>query len=307
MYEFLVALAVSLSLVAGPVTSHTWREAVPFHGTIIEHFPPALAPEVDLRRKIRAYGLKVRDQGTRGTCTVFATTFLIEYQRASLSGAPHGLHLSEEYLNWAGNKATGEDADGGFFTKQIAGYNAWGISTAHQMPYQDAYDTAHPDAPSRAAIAKAAAAFPQSYRINYPFEIVKVWDNTKGMNAAELQKAITILRSGRPVASGMWWQNNFATTTVRGVPLLKYYSRSENTGANPPMFDGHTIDLVGFRESREFPGGGYFIFRNSWGTSFGNKGYGFVSFRYIRTWASDAIAVTTGPHYTMPTHANPNL
>lgn len=89
MYVFLVALAASLSLLAGPVTVSTWREAVPFHGTIIEHIPPELAPEVDLRPKIRAYGLNVRDQGTRGTCTVFATPFLIEYQRAGLPGADH--------------------------------------------------------------------------------------------------------------------------------------------------------------------------------------------------------------------------
>ena len=31
------------------------------------------------------------------------------------------------------------------------------------------------------------------------------------------------------------------------------------------MFDGHSIDLVGFHEGKEFPGGGYFIFRNSFG------------------------------------------
>jgi hypothetical protein len=307
VYEFLAALAASLSLLTGPVTLSTWREAVPFRSVIVAHIPPELAPEVDLRPKIAAYRLHVRDQGSRGTCTVFATAFLIEYQRAGLADAPHRLDLSEEYLNWAGNKATGEDADGGFFTKEIAGYNAWGISTAREMPNQATYDAANPDTPSQTVIAKAAALFPQRYRTSYPFEIVKVWDNTKGMNAAELKKTLTILRSGRPVASGMWWQNNFATVSVRGVPLLKYYSRSANTGANPPMFDGHTIDLVGFRESRAFPDGGYFIFRNSWGTSFGDKGYGFVSFRYIRTWANDAIAVTTGPHFALPTHSNPNL
>ena len=307
MYAFLVALAASLSLLAGPVTVSTWREASPFHGTIIEHFPPELVPEVDLRPKIKAYGLHVRDQGSRGTCTVFATTFLIEYQRASLPGAAHGLHLSEEYLNWPANIATNEDADGGFFTKEISGYDPWGISTAHEMPYQATYNPANPDTPHKAAIAKAEAAFPESYRTSYPFEIVKVWDNTKGMDKAELQKTLALLRSGRPVASGMWWQNTFATQTVRGVPLLKYYSRSENTGANPPMSDGHTIDLVGFRESREFPGGGYFIFRNSWGTSFGDDGYGFVSFRYIRTWANDAIAITTGPHYVPLNHSSLKL
>jgi C1A family cysteine protease len=115
------------------------------------------------------------------------------------------------------------------------------------------------------------------------------------MTAAELQNTLAILRSGRPVATGIWWLNNFATVTVNGVPLLKDYPRSANSGPNPPMFDGHSIDLAGFRESRAFPGGGYFIFRNSFGTSFGNKGYGFVSFQYMRAYANDAIAISAPP------------
>lgn len=61
------------------------------------------------------------------------------------------------------------------------------------------------------------------------------------------------------------------------------------------MFDGHSIDLVGFRESSKFPGGGYFIFRNSFGRSFGDEGYGFVSFQYLRTYANDAIAIAPQP------------
>ncbi len=61
------------------------------------------------------------------------------------------------------------------------------------------------------------------------------------------------------------------------------------------MFDGHSIDLVGFRESSAFPGGGYFIFRNSFGPSFGNHGYGFVSFQYLRTYSNDAIAISPPP------------
>jgi hypothetical protein len=202
-----------------------------------------------------------------------------------------GKNLSEEYLNGAGNRATNEDADGGFFTKFISGYQAWGIATSREMPYRATYDTSHPATPRKATIASAQAMFP----VKYPFTIIKVWDNTRGMTSGELQNALAILRSGRPVATGIWWLSNFATVTVDGVPLLKDWPRSANTGSNAPMFDGHSIDLVGFRESRAFPGGGYFIFRNSFGPSFGNKGYGFVSFQYLRAYANDAIAISPQP------------
>ena len=55
------------------------------------------------------------------------------------------------------------------------------------------------------------------------------------MTGAELQNVLATLRSGRPVATGIWWLTNFATVTVDGVPLLKDYPRSANnpTRANP--------------------------------------------------------------------------
>ena len=277
---------------SNPGRNPNWRPAVPVYVTFTEHFASGRAPKVDLRPIIMRRGLAVRDQGNRGTCTVLATTFLIEYQRAAMTSA-HGsaAALSEEYLNWAGNKATGEDGDGGFFTKMISGYQTWGIAPNASMPYRSTYDPKHPAPPSAATIEAAKAMFP----VRYPFTILKVWDNTKGMTPAELQRVLGTLRSGRPVAAGIWWLTNFATVTVDGIPLLKDYPRSANSGANPPMFDGHSIDLVGFYESRAFPGGGYFIFRNSFGPSFGNAGYGFVSFQYLRVYANDAVAISPPP------------
>jgi papain like protease len=297
----LVSIALAVGLVASAAAQPpfpVWRAATPINSVFMEQFASGLTPEVDLRSKIRQFGLPVRNQGNRGTCTVFATTFLIEYQKASMPGATGARILSEEYLNWAGNKVAHQAVDGGFFTKFIAGFRAWGISSARTMTYRPAYNSTNPDRPSKAAIASAKAMFP----VKYPFTILKVWDNTKGMNRAELQRAVATLRSGRPVATGIWWLSNFATVKVHGVPLLKDYPRSANSNADPsknPMFDGHSIDLVGFKESPMFPGGGYFIFRNSFGRSFGNAGYGFVSFQYLRAYANDAIAIAPPPWHPM--------
>lgn len=287
----LAVLGLSLAFSPNAFAASPYRPAQPVHVTFTGQPSSGLEPQVDLRPTIRQYVIPIRDQGSRGTCTVFATTFLVEYQKAGMMGVPGGHILSEEYLNWAGNQATGDNTDGGKFTKFMAGFTAYGISSAQAMPYLPAYNQASPDTPSAATIAAAQAMFPQTY----PFTTLKVWDDTKGMTAAELQSVLATLRSGRPVATGIWWLATFATVTVHGVPLLKDYPRSANTGSNPPMYDGHTIDLVGFRQSSKFPGGGYFVFRNSFGKSFGDHGYGFVSFQYLRAYANDAIAISPQP------------
>ena len=73
----------------------------------------------------------------------------------------------------------------------------------------------------------------------------------------------------------MWASLKGLSRSWMQVPLLKEYPRSadkNSDAAKNPMFDGHSIDLVGYHEGSEFPGGGYFIFRNSFGRRFGHGG-----------------------------------
>jgi len=278
--------------VAADVQLASWRPAQPNLATFVGNPDAGYSAEVDLRPQIRARGLHIRNQGNRGTCTVFATTFLIEYQKAGTPGQAPGLALSEEYLNWAANKVNGQPYfDGGFFTKMIPGFDAWAITTAKDMPYHQTYNPSAPYRPSKTAIADAQAMFPSRYH----FVTLKIWNDQVGMNASELQAVLATLRSGRPVATGIWWLSDFQTVRIHGIPLIKDYPRSANTGANPPMFDGHSIDLVGYHLASDFPGGGYFIFRNSFGKTWGDHGYGFVSFKFMRTYANDAIAIGPQP------------
>jgi hypothetical protein len=252
-------------------------------------FQPGTAPalDVDLRPEIDKLGLTVKNQGNRGTCSVFATTFLIEYQAARAQRA-NGFDLSEEYLNWAKNQANKTDFDGGKFSDIIRGYQEFGMVAEGAMPDQASFDPKHPATPAHATIATGKT-FPR-----FHFAFIKEWNNQNGLSERELEATKAALRSGRPVATGIWWLNHFETVMVDQVPLLKEYPRSANRNSEPaknPMFDGHSIDLVGYRESAEFPGGGYFVFRNSFGPRFGHGGYGFVSFDYIHNYANDAIVL----------------
>src|SRR5436190_23586245 len=57
-------------------------------------------PDVDLRPEIASLGISIRpNQGGRGTCSVFAMTFLLEFMYAKNYGSKNA-DFSEEYLNY---------------------------------------------------------------------------------------------------------------------------------------------------------------------------------------------------------------
>jgi C1A family cysteine protease len=59
---------------------------------------------------------------------------------------------------------------------------------------------------------------------------------------------------------------------------------------------GHAIAIVGYYldPSNEATGGGFFIFKNSWGPDWGDKGYGYLPFKYCKKYSCYLIE-TDGP------------
>src|SRR5262245_7582062 len=111
---------------------------------------------VDLRGEIAALELGLRNQAPRGTCTVFATTFLIEFLTARQKGVK-GLDLSEEYLNAVANLAANDPTDGSSFDQVLAGYEQYGIVSESKYPYQQTFDPNRlkgPDAATKALLAE---------------------------------------------------------------------------------------------------------------------------------------------------------
>lgn len=256
-------------------TRPTRQVALPIDYKIADIAATVLSmPDVDLRPTIKAKGIAIRSQGGRGTCSVFAMTFLLEYMYATKAGKMNP-DFSEEYLNYASNLAINQYSDGGFFDALDLGYQKYGMVNETDAPYQSSYNP--PYVAGNATLQTGKGIMPR-----FKASFIKAWDVTTGLTDTQVATIQTTLKGGRPVAVGVRWPNNFQTETINGIELMKTPSASG-------VFDGHSIDLVGYKAAKGFPGGGYFIFRNSYGTGFGAEGYGFMSYDYAKKYVNDAV------------------
>ena len=91
------------------------------------------------------------------------------------------------------------------------------------------------------------------------------------------------LANGHPVACGLRWPKKLNGSELLAVPAAK------------EVFDGHSIALVGYEDDPAKPGGGTYLFRNSFGPAWGNHGYGVMSYAYARAYANDALWLRLEP------------
>lgn len=264
-----------------PVNRPPFVAIQPYPVTLRPMGPLSMLPQVDLRPEIQSFGLAVRDQGSRGTCSVFALTFLLEYAYDSRLNSGFSA-LSEEYLNYVAHLVLGTSGDGGFFDQLDNGYQVWGMATATEEPYQTTKVSS-----IQQSLLDAGALWTR-FQVDY----VKSWDNTKGASQNQLDSVIAYLDANSPVAFGGWWPTSSAwgTSTVDGVDVMNVPDLSKKS---TEVFDGHSVGLVGYCKSTDFDGGGYFVFRNSWGSTWGDSGYGYMPFQYVLDYANDLVAYKT--------------
>lgn len=252
-----------------------------FESVLAKFGQPAPArAEVDLRAKFFQLELGVKDQGRRPSCAVFAVVSALEFQNAELTG--RAAKFSEEYLSWAVRKtvqslpttkpasdaaAANEDADAGFtLSEVVAALRAYGIPLQARMPNTFGRDIAAIHDPAPEIIAEARA----QQRVSV--HLVPGRDNPTRLN-----NLLHALNAGLPVAIGMAWPHY---RTLRNAYL----------DAQKPLADGgHAVTLVGYRTATGRLEDAVFVFKNSWGTMWGQGGYGIVTYRYLQNHLHDAV------------------
>jgi len=237
------------------------------------------AGEKDLRPLFEKFGIGIYNQGARGTCSVFAVTGLLEFEYAHASDK-QVVPLSVEYLNWASNQISGKPADGSFFSDAVTALNKYGISTNELFPYS-AQNYISQAGPSAVAVRDAQK------RCGVKAKWIKVWDPNTGMSDEQIAQVKTSIMNEHPVAIGFRWPK-----------MDDRYRKMENGIMSVPpvegVFDGHSVLLVGYKDDPDIAGSGYFIFKNSHGEDYGEKGYGKMPYEYVRKYANDGVDIKIG-------------
>jgi hypothetical protein len=228
-------------------------------------------PKVDMRPVIRNIGLAVRQQTDLAPCAVHAFTFLLEY----MSIRHIFSDLSEAYLQYMTFQVEKPAMKGGenFWALNI-GYQKWGFVPQALVSNQSR--------PSGGQPSRWGAVGVKGCRLTQTF--IKEWDSSTGATPEQLDAAVGYLDSDIPVAVGLLWPKKYRSYPIGGIPAMNV-PHAENKW--DVVYDGHAVALVGYGRGPDFPGGGYFIFRNSWGTAFEEQGYGYMPFGYALNYTND--------------------
>lgn len=213
----------------------------------------------------------VYDQGDIGSCTAMAVCSVFQYNNGNDAALPSRLFnyycsrsLQNNMLRDVGS--TIKDATQALYQFGCCGEPLWPYITtkfAAQPPH-----VAYADA-SKQRIASYA-------RVTISSDAIE-----------------SALKAGHPVCIGVLLYESFVSPTTTRTGLVKYPNSK-----NEQLLGGHAIVIVGFdRSNAQNP---VFIVRNSWGASWGNKGYCTFPYRYIldRSLAFDAWIILSGKQTT---------
>jgi len=218
---------------------------------------------------LRAWCSPIEDQGNLGSCTAHAGVGLVEYfERRAFGKHIDASRLflyksTRNLLHWTGDT-------GAFLRSTMQALTLFGVPPEEYWPYKEA------------AFEQEPTAFCYSFAANYRAITYYRLDGA-GMPAAELLARIkTGLGAGLPSMFGFTVYQSYIQAQGNGGKL-PFPARGEKpTG-------GHAVMAVGYDDSLAIKnlnaGGpqtkGALMIRNSWGTGWGDGGYGWLPYDYV--------------------------
>ena len=215
--------------------------------------PPKLDPVCDLS----SFCTNVKDQGEVGSCTAFGTVGAAEYIHKRCGGLRGNDLLSERFTYYATRvrvaKWSAFQDSGAYVRDAIKSIVKFGCCLESTFPYNGDYSTAPNPAANAEALKYQAVAY------------AKYEDG-----ATPLQRQTTIealktgLSNGMPIVVGFTCYSNIWSAVKGVIPP-----------ANRQVIGGHCVLLVGYDDNNK-----WFKFKNSWSTSWGDRGYGYLPYSY---------------------------
>jgi C1A family cysteine protease len=235
-------------------TIYGWIPDLPDHrDKQYEQLVPIVAPEelptsVDLRLRCTP----VQDQGELGSCTANALAGNVDYLEKQkikkvLDFSRLFIYYNERVIDHTVNSDSGAMLRDGI--KTLA---KLGVCPESEWPYDVSKFTQQPSAKDYADAL--------NYRITAYYRIVT------------LEQMKHTLASDYPFVFGFSVYESFESATVAESGIVPIPQKGER------LLGGHAVMAVGYDDTKE-----QFIIRNSWGTSWGLKGYFLMPYAYLTT------------------------
>lgn len=223
----------------------------------------SLPKKVDLR----AWCSPIEDQGQIGSCTAHASIGLYEYfERRAFGKHIDGSRLFQYKATRNLLKKTGDD--GAYLRTAMASLALFGVVPEKYWPYDES------------KVHEEPTAFLYSYAQN--FQAISYY-RLDGVGVSRPQLLDTIkdhLHKGLPSIFGFTCYTSLDHAEDGKIPFPDKKEDSDG---------GHAIMAVGYDDTmkisnplnRELVTTGAFLIRNSWGTSWGQDGYGWLPYDYV--------------------------
>ena len=223
-----------------------------------------LPEKVDLRK----WCSPIETQGNIGSCTAHAGVGIMEYfENRSFNKI---IDASRLFLYKTTRNLMKETGDcGGYLRFTMGAMALFGLPPEEYWPYiEDKFDEEPP-------------AFCYAYAQNYQSIQYYRHDPSDTPKKKILESVKTHLAAGLPSMFGFSVYNSYIQADINGK--IPYPSKNEKIAG------GHAVAAVGYDDKmkikNENPKGpetiGAILIRNSWGTEWGEKGYGWLPYEYI--------------------------
>ena len=198
----------------------------------------------------------IKDQSILGSCTAFASVAALEFLHRKFGGLKSDDMFSERFTYYATrvNVMGWAPTDSGAYVRDaVKSLVKYGTCLENTCAYSNDCTTV----PSAQAYAEA---------LKYQALAYARFD--EGGNISDRQQLINAIKAnmdaGLPIIGGMTCYSNIWTAVKGVIPK-----------GNGQIIGGHAILLVGYDDSKQL-----FKFKNSWGSSWGDNGYGYLPYDY---------------------------
>jgi C1A family cysteine protease len=280
----------------------------------------------------------VRNQARRGVCTIFSTIGLMEhlYIKAGLAMPD----FSEQYLQWSVKKQYGSfpNSEGSNNSDNVQAIVRYGIPEEAAWPYNPNSWTAADDADCATDGSEDQSLPTKCWTQGDPSQAARdakqfklpsgSWLSTRSIKQ-HIQKNKTAVVIGIDFFYQAW-NHRLSTLPVSDTDMRQGIVRmpnSKDVTESHKQRAGHGILIVGWDDNLSFPAldeqgkpvkdaagrpvlqKGFYIFKNSWGTSrFGvengnGAGYGYIQYKYVDQYGSAYISTVPSLSTPAPTPA----